>query len=90
MFIKSKIRITRGCQPYLYDAVLIPEGKRVITLGTSEMFFGDLVEALCFLIDPYVGYLTDREFAKHLLAITSNDEYEFTLHLDEDDEIFLN
>ena len=88
MLLNTTIRITRGCQSYLYDAALIPEGKRMITLGTADMFFGELVDALCFLIDPYTGYLTDREFAKHLLAITTHIEYEFTLRLDEDDEIF--
>ena len=87
MFINTTIRVTRGCQSYLYDAALIPEGKRVVLLGT-DMFFMELVRALCFLIDPYMGYLTDHEFAKHLQAITTYDEYKFTIRLDEDDEIF--
>lgn len=87
MLINTTIRTTRGCQSYLYDVALIPEGKRVVLLGT-DMFLGELLEALDFLINPYTKYLADDEFAKHLLEITTYSEYEFTLKLDDDDEIF--
>ena len=87
MFIKTTIRVTRGCQPYLYDVALIPEGKRVVLLGT-DMLLGELLEALDFLINPFRQYLPDDEFAEHLLEITTYSEYEFTLKLDEEDEVF--
>lgn len=85
--IETKVRVTRGCQPYLYDVALIPEGKRVVLLGT-DMLLGELLEALDFLINPFSRYLADYEFAEHLLKITTHSEYEFTVRLNEDDEIF--
>ena len=88
MLLNTTIRTTRGCQPYLYDVALIPEGKRVVLLGTDMLLY-ELLTTLKFLIDPYnIQYLTDDEFAEHLLKITTHSEYEFTLKLDDDDEIF--
>lgn len=82
-------RFNTGCQSYLYDCYVIPEEHAPIKLF-EDAFFGDVLHYLAFLVDPQSpDYLGDTELAKHLLEISRNTNYSFTIKVWDIDD-FLN
>ena len=72
-------RFNEGLQPYLYDCYILPEGYAPIELCKND-FFGDVICALAFLVNPQSpDVMGDMELAKHLLEIANSTSYEFTV-----------
>ena len=79
-------RFNTGCQDYLYDCYVLPEGHAPIKLF-EDAFFGDVLCCLAFLVDPQnPDCLGDTELAKHLLEISKNTNYSFVLKVWDVDE----
>ena len=72
-------RFNEGCQPYLHDCYVLPEGHAPIKLF-KDAFFSDVLCHLAFLVDPQSpDVMGDTELAKHLLAISGNTNYSFVI-----------
>ena len=72
-------RFNEGCQPYLHDCYVLPEGHAPIKLF-EDAFFGDVLCCLAFLVDPQSpDVMGDTELAKHLLEISRNTNYSFVI-----------
>lgn len=70
-------RFNTGCQDYLYDCYVLPEGHAPIKLF-EDAFFGDAICCLAFLVDPQSpDYMGDTELAKHLLELSKDTNYSF-------------
>ena len=71
-------RFNTGCQDYLYDCYVLPEGHAPIKLFENELF-GDVICYLAFLVNPQSPYfMGDTELAQHILEISKNTNYSFT------------
>ena len=76
---KVTFRFNTGCQDYLYDCYILPDGFKPIKLF-EDTFFGDVICTLSFLVDPQrPDFIGDIELAEHLLQIAKNTNYSFSI-----------